>query len=162
MLFLILKEVLHIEGIAVKGEWDFIYSDLQGNEIERITKTNIITQTGLDFIASLLINQYTNDIPFYLAMGKGTEEATRQDTQLEDEQFRKIIASQNRQGSMIRLRFFLLQNEANGDWEEYGIFAAGTENEGSGEMINRLVTPVSKANNTVLTVEVRITLSGGD
>jgi len=154
--------VLHIEGITVKGEWDFIYHDLQGNEIERITKTNIITQSGLNFIASLLINQYTNDIPFYLAMGKGTSIAQRSDTQLEDEQFRKIIASQNRQGSMIRLRFFMMQNEANGDWEEYGIFAAGTENEDSGELLNRLVAPISKANNTLLTIEIRITLSGGD
>ena len=154
--------MLHIEGITVKGEWDFIYHDLQGNEIERITKTNIITQSGLNFIASLLINQYTNDIPFYLAMGKGTSIAQRSDTQLEDEQFRKIIASQNRQGSMIRLRFFMMQNEANGDWEEYGIFAAGTENEDSGELLNRLVAPISKANNTLLTIEIRITLSGGD
>ena len=151
-----------IEGIKVSGEWDFIYHDLNGNEIERITKKNLITQSGLNFIASLLINQYTNDVPFYLALGTGTTEAARGDTQLEDEQFRKIIASQNRQGSMIRLRFFMLQNEANGDWEEYGVFAAGTQNEGSGEMLNRLVVPVSKASNTVLTIEVRITLAGGE
>src|SRR5690625_2935185 len=122
----------------------------------------MITQSGLNFIASLIVNQYTNDIPFYLALGKGTTAATKQDTQLEDEQFRKIIASKNRQGSMIRLRFFFLQNEANGDWEEYGVFAAGTQNNGSGEMLNRLVTPISKASNTILTIEVRLTLAGGE
>lgn len=147
-----------IEGIKVSGEWDFIFSDLQGNEVERITKKNIITQSGLNFIASLIINQYTNDIPFYLALGKGTTEADRLDAQLEDEQFRKIIASKNRQGSMIRLRFFFLQNEANGDWEEYGVFAAGTQNKGSGELLNRLVAPISKASNTFLTIEVRLRL----
>jgi len=151
-----------IEGIKVSGEWDFIFSDLQGNEIERITKKNMITQSGLNFIASLIVNQYTNDIPFYLALGKGQTVATRQDTKLENEQFRKIIASKNRQGSMIRLRFFFMQGEANGDWEEYGVFAAGTENNGSGEMLNRLVVPVSKAGNTVLTIEVRLTLAGGE
>src|SRR5690625_1412408 len=110
----------------------------------------------------MLINQYTIDIPFYHSIGTDAREADITDTKLEYKQFRTVTESKNRQGSMLRLRFFLMQNEANGDWEEYGIFAAGTENEGSGEMINRINQPISKASNTLLTVEVRITLSGGD
>lgn len=149
------------EGLKIEGIWDFIYHDLKGNQIKRITKRNLITQSGLNFLASLLINEHTNDITFYLALGTGTKPAELSDTQLQTEVFRKIIAAKTKQGSMVRLRFFFQSGEANGDWKEFSVYVAGTENKDSGVMLNRLVTPISKTSNTVLTLEVKILISGG-
>lgn len=150
-----------LQELKIVGLWDFIYHDLQGNEINRITKKNLITQTGLDFFASLLINEQTNDVPFYITLGNGTKVAEVSDDKLQNEMYRKIVTSKTRQSNMVRFRFFFSTNEANGDWQEYAVFAAGTENKDSGIMLNRLVSPVSKADNTVLTIEVKIIFQGG-
>ncbi len=145
-----------MDDLKVEGHWRFIYGD--GTVIER---KNLITQSGLNLLASLLINEQQNDIPFYLAMGSGTNLAVASDTQLQTETFRKIVSSKTRQASTARLRTFLLQSEANGDHKEFGIYLMGTEERGSGTLLNRLVAPISKTSNTVLTVEVRIVFNAG-
>lgn len=149
-------DIVKSQGLSVFGEWDFIYED--GTVL---TSKNLITQSGLNFLASLLINEQTNDVPFYLALGTGSTAAASGDSKLQTEVFRKILASKSRQGNMVRLRFFFQSAEANGNWTEFGVFAAGTALKDSGTMLNRLVTPISKADNTVLTIEVRLTFSAG-
>lgn len=144
------------EGLKVTGHWTFAYDD--GTVLER---KNLITQSGLNWLASLVIGETTNDVPFYIAMGTGTTAAASTDTKLGVETFRKLIATKSRQNNVIRLRAFLLSTEGNGDFEEFGVFAEGTENADSGTLINRLVSPVSKANNQLLTIECRITLAAG-
>lgn len=149
------------QSIALIGDWDFIWSDPDGNEIKRETVKNLITQSGLNFLASLLIAETTNDVPFYLALGTGSTAAASTDTALQVETFRKLIAAKSRQANMVRLRGFFLNTEANGDFAEFGVFAAGTQLTGSGTLINRLVTPISKADNQVLTIECRLTIAAG-
>lgn len=149
-------EIVVNEGLQVTGHWTFTYDD--GTVIER---KNLITQSGLNWLASLFIGETTNDVPFYIAMGTGTVAAAAADVKLGAETFRKLIATKSRQNNMIRLRAFLLSTEGNGDFEEFGVFAAGTENAESGTLINRLVSPISKANNQLLTIEIRLTISAG-
>lgn len=144
------------ENAGIVGHWSFTYDD--GTVIER---KNLITQSGLNWFASLFINETTNDVPFYIAMGTDAVVAVSTDTKLGTEGFRKLIASKSRQNNMVRIRAFLLNTEANGNWTEFGVFAAGTELTDSGTMINRLVTPVSKANNQLLTVECKIYFNAG-
>lgn len=144
------------DSLKVSGEWDFIYED--GTVI---TKKNLITQAGLNLLASLLINAQTNDIPFYLGIGTGASAAVSTDTKLQAEGFRKIASSLTTQGSMARIRTFLLSSEANGNWWEFGIFVAGTNLSDSGTLLNHLVTPISKASNQALTIECRITFNAG-
>lgn len=140
-----------IEHSGIVGHWTFTYDD--GTIIE---DKNLITQSGLNWFASLFINETTNDVPFYIALGTGTTAAASTDVKLQSEVFRKLIASKSRQNNMVRLRMFLLQSEANGNWTEMGVFAAGTDNKDSGTMINHLVSPVSKAYNQLLTVECKL------
>jgi hypothetical protein len=139
------------EHAGIVGHWTFTYDD--GTKFE---KKNLITGSGLNWFASLFIAETTNDVPFYIALGTGTAAATSSDVKLGAEGFRKLIASKSRQNNMVRLRMFLLQSEANGDWTEMGVFAAGTTNADSGTMINHLVSPISKAFNQLLTVECKI------
>ncbi|GAB7389002.1 hypothetical protein BSNK01_28400 [Bacillaceae bacterium] len=144
------------EPIAICGEWLFLFDD--GTVIE---KKNLITQAGLNFLASLFVGEQTNDIPFHLAIGTGTNPAAAGDTKLQAEAYRKDVSSKQREANMVRLRTFFLSNEANGNWSEFGIFLAGTDQANSGTLFNRLVTPISKTSNQVLTIEVRITFSAG-
>lgn len=153
-------EVVSQDGIKITGHWLFIYEDDHGKQT-KIEKKNLITQSGLNWLASLLIAETTNDIPFYLALGTGTNAAVSTDTQLQTESFRKLIAAKTRQANMVRLRGFFLNTEANGNWAEFGVYAAGTSLSGSGTLLNRLVTPISKADNQVLTIECRLTFAAG-
>jgi hypothetical protein len=140
------------QGLKVEGYWKFIYED--GRVIEH---KNQIVQSGLDLLAAFFIGEEQNQVPFYLAMGTSTNPVSLSDTKLANESFRKIITSETRSGSTVRLRFFLQSTEANGNWNEFGVFVKGTELKDSGVLFNRLVKPISKASNMVLTVEVRIT-----
>jgi hypothetical protein len=144
------------EHAGIVGHWTFTYDD--GTVIER---KNLITGSGLNWFASLFINETTNDVPFYIALGTGTAAAVSTDTKLGAEGFRKLIASKSRQNNMVRLRMFLLQSEANQDWGEFGVYAAGTENLESGVLINRLVAPISKAFNQLLTIECKLYFNAG-
>ncbi|BCJ86445.1 hypothetical protein [Effusibacillus dendaii] len=144
------------ESIAIRGDWLFTYED--GMVIEA---KNLITQAGLNLLASLLINEQSNSLPFHLAMGIGTTAAAAGDTKLQTETFRKIVSAKSRQANMARIRTFLLSGEANGNFNEFGIFVAGTDAKDSGTLLNRLVTPISKTAQTVLTVECRLTFTAG-
>lgn len=144
------------DNIKVSGEWFFEYED--GTVIQ---KKNLVVLSGLSFLAALFIGEKTNDVPFHLAIGTGTTVAASTDTKLQAEAFRKLVSAKTRQANMIRLRTFLLSNEANGNWREFGIVLAGTEEIGSGQLFNRLVSPISKAANMALTIECRLTLAAG-
>jgi len=146
------------ENIKVTGEWLF-YIDGQLMKREK----NLIVQAGLNYIASLLINETTNNIPMYLALGTGNTTPVATDIKLVSEGLRKAVSTKTRQANMVRLRTFFLSSEANGTWTEFGIFLAGTNNKDSGTLLNRIVPTggISKASNQVLTIECRITFSAG-
>lgn len=146
------------EGIKVKGEWLFY---LDGKLVKQ--EKNLITQAGLNYLASLLIAENTNDMSIHLALGTGTTPPAATDTKLVAEGLRKAVSAKTRQANMVRLRTYFLPNEANGTWTEFGIFLAGTDVTNTGTLLNR-ITPsggISKASNTTLTVEVRITFVAG-
>lgn len=142
------------QGFSVKGTWFFYYDNGTVLKAE-----NLITQSGLNYLASILVNEKTNDVPMHLALGTGTASAKLEDVKLGNEGIRKVVSSKQRQGNMARIRAFFQAHEANGDWTEFGIFLSGTSTKDSGVLLNRLVTPISKASNQVLSVECRITIS---
>jgi hypothetical protein len=143
-------------GLLVIGEWDFIFDDG-----DKITKKNLITDRGLAFIASLLAGTQSNDVSIYLGIGTGNNPVKNSDTTLQNEVLRKAVSAKQTEGSLVRLRTFFLSNEANGNWNEFGIYMAGTDVLGSGILLNRVVTPLSKASNQVLSIETRIRFNAG-
>jgi hypothetical protein len=150
--------MMTLETIKVTGEWLFY---LDGQLVKQ--EKNLIVQAGLNFLASLLINETTNSIPFHLALGTGTTAPAATDTKLVNETLRKEVSAKTRSANMVRLRTFFLSGEANSTHYEFGIFLAGTATKDSGTLLNR-ITPtggISKTSQQVLTVEVRITLVAG-
>lgn len=149
------------EGIKVSGEWLFY---LDGKLVKR--EKNLLVQSGLNFLAALLIAEQTNSMSIHLALGTGTTAPAAGDTKLVAEGLinsRLTVSAKTRQANMVRLRTFILASEANSTWYEFGIFLAGTDAKDSGTLLNR-ITPtggISKTAQQVLTVEVRITLAAG-
>jgi hypothetical protein len=145
------------ENIGVSGTWLFEWSD----GTRRIEK-NKITQSGLNALAALFIGELPQSNAMYLALGTGTTAAASGNTKLQVEGFRKALTSKTRELNEVRLRFFLLTGEANGEWSEMGVMLAGTEMKDSGLNLNRILPPggIRKASNQTLTVEVRIKFQG--
>lgn len=155
--------LIQTENIGVSCLWRWTAHDAETGEQLWQTdwQKNKITQGGLSFLAAIFANMETNEVPKFLVLGTGTTPAHIMDTQLEAEGFRKAVTSQSRDAGMARIRFFLLASEANGDWSEWGVIIKGTALSG-GTLFNRILPPggISKASNTVLTVELRLTFTG--
>lgn len=155
--------LIQTENIGVSCLWRWTAHDAETGEQLWQTdwQKNKITQGGLSFLAAIFANMETNEVPKFLVLGTGTTPAHIMDTQLEAEGFRKAVTAQSRDAGMARIRFFLLASEANGDWSEWGVIIKGTALSG-GTLFNRILPPggISKASNTVLTVELRLTFTG--
>lgn len=149
------------DKIKIKGEWIFTLDD-GTKKIEKFEK-NLLVQSGLNFLAALLINEETNAMSIYCAYGTGTTAAASGDTTLEAEGGRLAITSKSRLANVAKLRTFFTTAQANGTWTEWGIFLAGTSQADSGTLLNRVLPSggIAKTSSTVLTVEVRITFAAG-
>ena len=135
-----------MHNIKVKGEWFFEYEDgtIEGPFF------NFITTVGLTKIAEGIENLFSP----YVVIG---DDATAGETITEV--FRKPVSAVNRTGNLVRFRTQLLPGEANGNHNKVSIFVEASDAQGTGKMLNLLLQPWSKADNTALTVETRITVN---
>lgn len=135
------------DGLKVKGEWFLEYED--GTVVGPIG--NFITTAGKAAIAGLIaaINSP------YLVVG---DDVAAGDTITEV--FRKEVSAVTQDGAMVRFRTVLLASECNGNHQKAAIFYGAGAGAGTGTMLNLLVSPWSKASNTQLTLESRITVTG--
>ncbi|MCW2278744.1 hypothetical protein [Heliophilum fasciatum] len=135
-----------MENVKLKGEWFF---EEEGGAVSG-PLFNSITSAGL-----LLLSQTIAELPSpYLVVG---DDSAPGETIVEV--LRKPVSTIIVSGSLIRFRTQILQGECNGDHTKAAIFIGGTDVAGSGTMLNLLTQPWSKAGNTVLTVEARITIA---
>lgn len=111
-----------------------------------------LTDIGLEKV----IEQIENVSSPYLVLGDDTAPG-----EVINEVFRKPVSTILRDGKTIRFRTQLLPNEANGDFQKAALFIEATDVPNSGIMFNLIQKPFSKAGNTVLTIENRITVKGG-
>ena len=90
----------------------------------------------------------------YFAVGDGSTLATVNDTQLENERFRKLLTSVTTSGIDVSSTTVFLSNEANFRIREIGIFcgnnATGTTN--SGIMISRINVDFTKNDNVAMNI----------
>ena len=114
--------------------------------------SNFITTAGLAKIAQLALE---NIAAPYLVIGDDT--ATGETIA---EVFRKDVSARTRSGAVVRFRTQLLPGEANGTHQKVAIYVEGTAVAGTGTMLNLLKQSWSKAVNTALTVECKITVQG--
>lgn len=125
---------------------------------------NQIPVSGLNFLASLLANEKTNNCAAHIALGTGTTATTATDTKLQTEGFRKAASSRKRVAGVgqFRLRTFLTGTEAIGTWTEIGVFFEGTGVADTGTLWSRWLPTggINKSTtNIVLTVEHRAAIA---
>lgn len=151
------------EKIEVCADWLFHYEDIAtGYKWTQGPYRNKVVQLGLENLAALLIGEVSSTTAAVHCVIGSSAVAAAIDDDITDmgEVTRKAITSKSRQGAMARLRTFFGTAEANGDHQCVGIVARATDQAGSGALLNRLVQPFSKADNTNLTIEVRWTFQG--
>lgn len=134
-----------MDKFTIKGEWFFEYSD---GSIEG-PFSNFITTAGLGQTAEILKGLAS---PF-LVIGDDTAPG-----ETITELFRKAVSVVTCDGPMVRFRTQLLASECNGDHQKAAIYYGASSSPGTGTMYNLLVKPWSKASNTTLTIESRITI----
>ena len=135
-----------MDSVKIKGEWFFIYED--GTSAGPLG--NFMTGAGLAKVAQWI----EEAIGAYLVVG---DDAAPGETITEV--FRKAVSAVTRTAALVRFRTQLLASECNGSHEKVCIFINGSATPGTGTMLNLLKQPWSKAGNTALTVECRITVS---
>ena len=135
-----------MHNIEVKGEWFFEYEDgsIEGPFL------NFITTAGLAKIAEGIEKMSSP----YIVVGDDAAAG-----EAITEVFRKPVSTVNRTGNLVRFRTQLLPTECNGNHSKVSIFVEASDSPGTGVMLNILVQPWSKADNTALTVETRITVN---
>ena len=135
-----------MHNIEVKGEWFFEYED---GSVEG-PFSNFITTIGLTKIAEGIEKMSS---PFIVV---GDDAAAGEAI---TEVFRKPVSTINRTGNLVRFRTQPLPAECNGNHSKVSIFVEASDAQGTGKMLNLLIQPWSKADNTALTVETRITVN---
>lgn len=135
-----------MDNFKVKGQWFFECNGQISGPF-----SNFVTSAGIAKIAESVKNLASP----YLVVGDDTASG-----ETITEVFRKAVSIITREENMVRFRTQLLPGEANGDHQKVSLFIEASDTPGTGTMFNLLKQPWSKAANSALTVECRITVEG--
>lgn len=134
-------------------------------ETEVLRVKNTITTVGLTMVANNLASvSPTNLMKFsHSALGAGTTSPTVSDTMLEDEQYRRQVASVSNNGKIVYVTAFYGASETSGLFTEHAIFSDGSLTENSGVMFSRVLlnngSGVNKSTSETLTIDYTLTIS---
>jgi hypothetical protein len=120
-----------------------------GKILEVIETANLVVTVGKELVASLL-NDESIAVPNYCAVGSGTTDPAHTDTALEAEIGRLEVTQRSRSGNQIVYSTFFSASDANGDWNECGLFNA----ESGGTMLCRALFSATIAKDSTKTVTV--------
>lgn len=120
---------------------------------------NVITQNFFTGVFQLLNAATGADIHLtHMATGTGTTTATKADTALGTEAFRKALSSKSYTTTQFIAKLSLGTTESNFTIKEIGIFANATDTAGSGTLISRCLVDIAKNSNITYLVTYIITL----
>jgi hypothetical protein len=105
-------------------------------------KHNIIVTVGRAILAGLLAGDatYTGEIN-YGALGTAVSPVpANSDTELGNEVFRKIVASQSFENNVCYADFFYTAGDTDGTFTEFGNFIDGTASADSGQLFSHIAT----------------------
>jgi hypothetical protein len=134
------------EALSMHGRLTLQKRNARAELVEKIVADNDIVYTGREMVAKLFINKASAPIS-HIALGSGDKAVDPlNDTQLQDEIFRKAIgqatlsSTEDSPNAKVTITTELDFHEANGELREAGLFnAADPENSA---MYNRVVFPV--------------------
>jgi hypothetical protein len=139
------------DKLRIKGVWTFDGYE-NGVFVGRYKKENIIVQGFYDLLWQFLREDVdgpaVSDLNLtHMATGDGTTPAAIADTLLENELFRKSIASRTYTDDTFTCKLSLATSESNFDIREVGIFADGTGTVDTGTLISHASVNIPKNSN---------------
>ena len=147
------------EAVGVRGEVLLTWRDINTGEISRKSVTNLVVSTGLSHIASVMAGTVTGD--WYIELGTGTTAAASGDTALgapATDTWRSVTAQSSSSSTTLFGTVYPVAS-ANGTWTEVGLFGEANASAGSGVLVARIVTTVTKTSSQVLTVSWSLTFT---
>lgn len=145
--------------VGVRGQVLLTWRDLDTGAIERRTVTNLVVTTGLTHIASVVAGTATG--AWYIELGTGTTAPTSGDTALGTPSAGswRSVTAQTASSSSATFGAVYPAASSNGTWTEVGLFGGATATAGSGSLVARIVTTVTKTSSQVLTVSWSLTFT---
>ena len=149
--------------LKATGEYRVEGFDLSGNKVSDQTFKNVLTQGFFTGIFQFL-NQAVSapDVASlnlsHMATGTGTTPASKSDTAMQTEVFRKAISSKTYTTKKFICKLSLDTSESNFTITELGTFANGTDTSGSGTLISHAIVNIEKNANLKYLITYTITL----
>lgn len=123
-------------------------------DVEPITFTNLVTNSGLSLYSDRLVDDNVNFIS-HIAIGDSAISHTVSSIALNNEIFRKLVDSVSSPGVEAVFNFIINGDEAVGSWEELGLFNAAT----SGTLSNVVNQTYEHVSGDILSLKWTITHS---
>ena len=129
--------------------------------VRELVKDNLIVTVGRGALAKLLANDTPGTgVVNYGALGDSATAAANGNTTLNNEVYRKIVASASTSNNIAFVDFFYSKSDTNGTYEEFGSFIDGTGTIDTGVMFTHLITGGwVKAATESMTVACRYTIN---
>lgn len=146
--------------IAISGVVEAILSDAStGREQWRSGRRNLVVNTGLAWIATVVANADTGS--WYIELGTGTTAASAGQTALvtPDASTWRLVSGLSASSSSATLATIYPAASANGTWAEVALFGGSTSTAGSGSMVARALSTITKTSSQVLTVNWTLTFT---
>jgi hypothetical protein len=138
------------EIIKLHGKIRVTVRDAKTARVLQVVETvNLVVTAGKELVAALL-NEENIAIPNFCAVGSGTTAPADTDTALEAEIGRLEVTQRSRSGNQLVYSTFFSASDANGDWNECGLFNAGS----GGTMLCRALFSATIAKDSTKTVTV--------
>ena len=144
-----------LDNLKVKGVAQLSLLDSDGNEKRTVTTSNLVVDTGLNFIVDRMKDDET--VMTHMGVGTGTTAPTASDTTLETQLGnRELIETSTVTNNSILYRSVFEAGDSTGQLTEAAIFNAST----GGTMLCRVTfTAIDKQANDSLAIKWTISLS---
>lgn len=146
--------------IELKGRYNITSIDERSGRIIESIDFNVVTQ--LLFTGLFKLFNYDTDLPTadslnftHIAIGTGLNAASKSDTTLQTETFRKVLASKTYNSDTFVSKTSIAASEGNpggGFIEEVACFAKATDTANSGTIVSRANVHIAKNTNIKLVI----------
>jgi hypothetical protein len=150
----------HNERLRAKGHVRLTLRNALTGEVEQvIEQDNLVVNTGLAALASIIWNPTADSQIRYVEIGTGTNAPAAGNTTLQTSYLRKTIASANSSAAIATITGYFIASEGNTTIREAGLFIGGTASAGTGTLFSRVALNVTKTSSQTLTIEWTITFA---
>ena len=145
------------EKSTVHGFYTLEGYDEQGNRVF-FEQENLVVQNFFTSVFTLLTGGAAALNVTHIAVGSGTNAASKSDTALQTETYRKAYSTISATPTKLTVKCSVGPSEMVGTWREIGVFINGTGTAGSGSLLSRANINFAKTSGTQLLITYTLTI----